>query len=142
MVNLLNHNVSTFIISMITLMVLYLDDIRIIFLNKGEDKSVDFILVFCMVVFIIELLISSYSMPGYLWSFFFWLDLISCLSMPMDIEFVVEYFSGEADNLIFQTDDASNVARVGRASRVGTRAGRYIKLVKLIKIVKVGKFFA
>lgn len=62
--------------------------------------------------------------------------------MPTDIYFIVEYFSGESDSLIFQTDDASNVARVGRASRVGTRAGRYIKLVKLIKIVKVGKFFS
>ena len=95
-----------------------------------------------MVVFIIELCVSSYSLPGYLWSFFFWLDLISVMSMPMDINLFVEWFSGESDNLIFQTDDASNVARVGRASRVGTRAGRYIKLVKLIKIVKVGKFFS
>lgn len=127
---------------MITLMVLYLDDIRIIFLDKNQDRVCDFILLLCMLVFIVELVVSSYSLPGYLWSFFFWLDLISVMSMPMDIYFFVEWFSGESDNLIFQTDDASNVARVGRASRVGTRAGRYIKLVKLIKIVKVGKFFS
>ena len=53
----------------------------------------------------------------------------------------MEFISGDSESLILQTDDASNVARVGRASKVGTKAGRYIKLVKLIRIVKVAKFF-
>lgn len=86
------------------------------------------------------MIIQSFCISDYLWSFFFWLDLISLLSMPMDIYFFVQYITG-GNEIILQTDDASNVARVGRASRVGTRAGRYIKLVKLIRIIKVAKFF-
>ena len=59
--------------------------------------------------------------------------------MPFDIYFVVETFQGDQnDNILIQTDDASNVARLGRSSKVGTKAGRYIKLVK---IVRVAKFF-
>lgn len=114
---------------------------RIIFFTKDQDIIVDIILVFCVFIFLIEGVISSYALPDYLWSFFFWLDLISLLSMPIDIYFVMEFISGDSESLILQTDDASNVARVGRASKVGTKAGRYIKLVKLIRIVKVAKFF-
>ena len=66
--------------------------------------------------------------------------MLSLVSMPLDIYFVIWFLEGEG-SLINQTDDAQNVARVGRASRVGTKAGRYIKLVKLIRIVRVAKFF-
>jgi hypothetical protein len=135
-------NITTAFISIITIIVLYVDDFRIITVVRDEDIHIDLLLIFCIIVFIMELIISTYALPGYTWSFFFWLDVISILSMPMDIYFVMEYFSGQSDDLIFQTDDASNVARVGRASRVGTKAGRYIKLVKLIKIIKVSKFFS
>ena len=135
-------NVTTVFISVITLLVLYADDYRVITVAREEDIYVDFVLVFCVIIFLIELGLSTYALPGYTWSFFFWLDVISILSMPLDIYFVTDYFTEKSDNLIFQTDDASNVARVGRASRVGTKAGRYLKLVKLIKIIKVTKFIS
>lgn len=93
-----------------------------------------------MLIFILEMFIQIMCLQDYLWSFFFWLDMISILSMPLDVYFVVQILTGDTDSMIYQTDDASNVARVGRASRVGTKAGRYIKLVKLIRIIKVAKF--
>jgi hypothetical protein len=138
----LMSNITTVFISIITIIVLYADDFRIIAVVRDEDMYIDILLICSIIVFVMELIISTYALPGYPWSFFFWLDVISILSMPMDIYVVMEYFSGQSDDLIFQTDDASNVARVGRASRVGTKAGRYIKLVKLIKIIKVSKFFS
>ena len=55
----------------ITLLVLYADDLRIIFFTKDQDIIVDIILVFCVFIFLIEGVISSYALPDYLWSFFF-----------------------------------------------------------------------
>jgi hypothetical protein len=75
-----------------------------------------------------------------MWSFFFWLDLISLVNIPIDIYFIVGLFQ-DHDDFIGSTDDASNVARLGRSSKVGTKAGRYIKLIKLVKLVRVAKFF-
>lgn len=141
MANFIQHNYTTLFISMLTLVVLYGDDIRIVFLNQTEDLVIDIIILGCMSVFVIELLIQSYCLPDYLFSFFFWLDIISLFSMPLDVYFIMQYISGQEESLLLQTDDASNVAKVGRASRVGTKAGRYIKLIKLIRIVKVAKFF-
>ena len=141
MARFIQHNYTTLVVSLITLIVLYADDFRVVFLDKSHDVIIDGVLLFCLTIFTVELAIQSYCLPDYLWSFFFWLDLIAVLSMPMDIYFIMQYLSGQSESLILQTDDASNVARVGRASRVGTKAGRYIKLVKLIRIVKVAKFF-
>lgn len=135
------HNNTTVFVSFITLLVLYADDLRIVFLQKDQDIYVDIVLVVCVVIFFLEGVFSTIALTDYLWSFFFWLDLISLLSMPLDIYFIMKYISGESESVIQQTDDASNVARVGRASKVGTRAGRFVKLVKLIRIVKVAKFF-
>jgi len=91
-----------------------------------------------MLVFITEIIVQSYSLKDYLWSFFFWLDMLSILSMPLELYFVIQFISGNSEDALLQTDDASVVASLGgRASRIGTKVGRYIKL---IKIVKIGKF--
>ena len=138
MMKFIQHSYVTIFISLITLIVLYVDDIRIIFLDMSFDFYVDIFLVFCMLVFITEIIIQSYSLKDYLWSFFFWLDMLSILSMPLELYFVIQFISGNSEDALLQTDDASVVASLGgRASRIGTKVGRYIKL---IKIVKIGKF--
>ena len=138
MMKFIQHSYVTIFISLITLIVLYVDDIRIIFLDMSFDFYVDIFLVFCMLVFITEIIVQSYSLKDYLWSFFFWLDMLSILSMPLELYFVIQFISGNSEDALLQTDDASVVASLGgRASRIGTKVGRYIKL---IKIVKIGKF--
>ena len=74
---------------MITIIVLYADDIRIAFLDKSWDFLVDCLLLASMLIFLVEMLIQSYCLTDYLGSFFFWLDLISLMSMPLDVYFVM-----------------------------------------------------
>jgi len=89
----------------------------------------------------VEFVVQIICLPDYPWSFFFWLDVLSLISMPSDIYFFMQFLSGDQEDIVSQTDEATNVARLGRSSKIGTKAGRYIKLVKLIKIVRVAKFF-
>ena len=83
------HNKTMIFISVITLLVLYADDFRNIFCNKYQDVYVDCIIVMCMLIFVLEMIIQIMCLQDYLWSFFFWLDLVSILSMPLDIYFIV-----------------------------------------------------
>ena len=94
------HNYTTMFVSFITLLVLYADDIRIVFLEKNQDIYVDIVLVICVVIFLLEGVFSTVALNDYLWSFFFWLDLISLLSMPLDIYFIMKYISGESESVI------------------------------------------
>jgi hypothetical protein len=67
-------------------------------------------------------------------SFFFWLDILSTLSLIFDIGWISDglFEAGDAGN-------ASKIARAGRASRIGTRAGRIVRIVRLIRLVKLYK---
>jgi hypothetical protein len=67
-------------------------------------------------------------------SFFFWLDILSTISLIFDIGWISDglFEAGDAGN-------ASKIARAGRASRIGTRAGRIVRIVRLIRLVKLYK---
>jgi hypothetical protein len=46
-----------------------------------------------MIIFTLEILLYSYSKEAYVFSFFFWLDVISTLSLIQDIGWFMEAFS-------------------------------------------------
>ncbi len=86
-----------------------------------------------MVLFIIELVLQSICKSDYFLGFFFWLDLISSLSLIFDI--------GYLSDMIFQLGASDGtkglqLARAGRTGRVGTRAARIVRIVRLVKLYK------
>jgi len=60
-----------------------------------------------MSIFLLELVLSSIAIQGYLFSFFFWLDILSTLSMLMDINMFTD--------VVFSMYDVENVAALRRA---------------------------
>lgn len=53
--------------------------------NRSADIVFDVITIFALIVFTIEIILNMISKPGYPWSFFFWLDFISTISLIIDI---------------------------------------------------------
>ena len=49
----------------------------------------------CMSLFTLEIIIRSYAQEEYVYSFFFWLDIISTVSMIPDIPWIWEPIIGE-----------------------------------------------
>jgi len=64
-------------------------------------------------------------------SFYFWLDLISTLSIVIEMNLVIQ--KGTAGNF----DPA-----VGKASMAGAKAARVIRMVRLIRLAKLYKYFS
>jgi len=71
-----------------TLYALFFDDLRIIFLGKDEDDIVYGFTIFVMLLFGLEIVLNSIVDPSYINSFFFWLDIISTISMFFDIGWI------------------------------------------------------
>lgn len=90
-----------------------------------------------MAAFTIEIIICSIAKKGYWLGFFFWLDIISTLSLLLDIGWVSESLFGSSGSS--SASSAASLARAGRASRVGTKAGRIVRIVRLIRLVKLYK---
>lgn len=71
---------------LITIYALIGDDIRILAFDKSHDDTFLWLNVASLTFFITELLFSSIGVKGYFGSFFFWLDLLSTVSVVTDIE--------------------------------------------------------
>ena len=70
----------------VTIYALIGDDIRILAFNKDHDDVFLALNILALSLFLIELLLSSIGINEYFGSFFFWLDLLSTLSIVTDIE--------------------------------------------------------
>lgn len=87
-----------------------------------------------MGVFTIEIIVTSIFIEGYFFSFFFFLDIISTVSIIFDVNFL--------SDLIFGTQNSSSLTQLAaqsKASRAATRAVRIVKLIRVIRIIKLYK---
>lgn len=96
----------------------------------------------------IELILASIGYDDYLFSFFFWLDLVSSLSLVTDIEPIMSWLFGssyddEKDPTTEGGPDAgsTSLARASRGARIGTKAGRISRVVRLIRLIRIIKLF-
>ena len=134
--NIIDNTYVVIFMTLITVYALYFDDIRMIFLPKNLDDIFYGITLVGMICFTLEILIAGYAKDDYLYSFFFWLDIVSTVSMIPDCGWIWDPMIGDSGNA--NADDATDLAKSSRASRV-IRVIRIIRLIRLIRIVKLYK---
>ena len=123
--------------TIITIYALFFDDIRIIYFPRSQDDYFFGITLFGMICFAIEIFFASIAKEQYFNGFFFWLDLVSTLSMIPDCGWIWDPMIG----LIGGGGGSSDVADLSKTSRPArvTRVIRVIRLIRLIRIVKLYK---
>ena len=121
-----------------TIFVLFADNIKLMTAAKTVDA--DFILInaICLFAFIGEFILNTWSktyvtgcapfaFKGYMFTFFWWLDLIAILSMLPDIPWIAEPLGmGGISSSLSSTNKLS-------------KAGRVVRLVRLVRLVKLYK---
>ena len=120
--------------SIVTFYALFFDDIRILTLPMEADLTADIITVLCIFLYTIELFLATIAVEGYFFSFYFWVDLISLISMLPDVTFIVNAIEGG----FAAADGASDIAKTGRATKV-VKVIRIIRIIRLLRIVKIYK---
>jgi hypothetical protein len=99
----------------LTIFALFFDDLRIIFFTAKDDDYFFTISCICLFFFTFEIMIASYAIKGYWNSFFFWLDVVSTLSLIPDIGWIMDAMTGQSSSS--KAEDASSVAKTSRAGR-------------------------
>lgn len=84
-------------------------------------------------IFLIEIVLSWIAYEEYGFSFFFFLDLISSLSIILDIGILTDLIENSSSYSI------SRVAASSRTTRVATRVVRIVKLFRIIRVMKLYK---
>mmetsp|Transcript_139076 Transcript_139076/g.361363 ORF Transcript_139076/g.361363 Transcript_139076/m.361363 type:complete len:967 (-) Transcript_139076:170-3070(-) len=125
---------------LLTIYALVGDDFRLLWTHKSADSTFDYMVVTCIFIFSFECIISVLGKADYLWSFFFWLDMISTVSLVLDITVVSEWML----NAIRSDEDGAEGAgevRGGRAAKIGAKAGRVVRVLRLVRILKLYKAY-
>ena len=120
--------------TVVTFYALFMDDIRYLWMPKSADETVDICTIICMSLYLIELFLGIIAVENYFLSFYFWVDLISLLSMIPDISFLLEEIEGG----IGGAGDGADVAKTGRATRV-IKIIRIVRLIRLLRVMKIYK---
>lgn len=126
---LLDNSLFELTVSLATVFALFGDDIRLAATDRPSDIYFDVGNSIVIVLFIFEIYVTCKVRKHFLFSFFFWLDLVSTLTLILDITFV---------SALLYTDPAASTlsfASVGRAGRVGTKAGRIVRIIKIFRIL-------
>ena len=133
-------NISTDDLLMyMTLFVLFGDNIKLLAAPKELDAGFEIANSICMFFFIVEFLAntwvktqieswSPFRFKGYLFTFFWYLDIISIVSMWFDISWIANPMG------------MGNIAnQVGGQNANLTKAGRVARLVRLVRLVRLYK---
>mmetsp|Transcript_49453 Transcript_49453/g.96719 ORF Transcript_49453/g.96719 Transcript_49453/m.96719 type:complete len:836 (-) Transcript_49453:780-3287(-) len=124
----------------VTLYVLFGDEIRLLFLPPSVDNFFIVLNTIALLLFVVELILNSWvkseiscrerKIRGFLFNFFFWLDLLAIISMIPDVPWLSSYLSSFAISAF--------PARSGRIT-LGVRAGRVVRMARIVRVVKLYK---
>lgn len=130
MVAFLDNGYVTIAVSIVTLWALFGDDFRVIFGNKETDWIFNILTLICFGIFCVEIILSSTYKDDYINSFFFYLDVISTVTLLFDIDWI--------SSSVFNSSSSGGAAK---AAKVGTRATRIIRILRLIRLIRVVKLY-
>ena len=89
--------------TIVTLYALFGDDLKLAFFPKSADETFNMITSMVLGIFVVEITINALTQENYFNSFYFWLDVISTISLITDITWIWNAIIGQDEDY-----DASN----------------------------------
>ncbi|GAB4816167.1 hypothetical protein N2152v2_003213 [Parachlorella kessleri] len=133
----------TLVSLVITLMVLYSDDLRTAAAPPSADAGFRNFTIFCLAFFAAELLLSSAAKPRYFLGFYFLIDCVATASLLFDIPDFMALLTGDhAGSGAAGTTSLGQVTSEGQSNLRAARIAQVIRVVRLIRIVKLYKIYA
>lgn len=87
--DILDSNIELLIMAIFTCFALFGSDLKVIFLRPKDDDIFNGIYLFVLILFLVEFFCNWYVKPSYVSTFFFWLDLMSIISMFLEIDWIL-----------------------------------------------------
>jgi len=127
----INHNVTQVALGVMLIVSLFLVDIWVL-ANPSNDADVfrEVILTLAFVMFVFECAGLSLVRSSYLYSFFWYMDILGTASMLLDLDWVGIRIEDSG-----QAGDSTNLLRAARAAKIGAKSGRLAKLMRLFRVL-------
>jgi murein L,D-transpeptidase YafK len=104
-------------------------------MSKEQDFSVGVANMVLFGIFMIEILMNIKT-EGYFCSFYFYLDLISTVTLLLDVDIITDALFNQSSSSSFQVN---TLIAKSKASRAAARAVRVVKIFRLARVAKLYK---
>ena len=140
---IVDGKIVAIVMAIITIWVLFGDDIRLLATSKPADTGFFASFFLCLLLFIIEIIANSIFIQDYKFTFFFWLDVVATISLIPDIPMIRDAFLGLFGVKLYSVsiDYDTSAIRNTLAQSYTTRAIQTIRYIRLVRIVKLYKYF-
>lgn len=127
----------------ITVYCLFGDDVRQIAFNAEADPVFYILTIISFFAFCVEAVLSCYVRDDYWLGFYFWLDIISTISLIADVGWIMDAIAGTSSTggNGSNVQQATKMARAGRGARIGTKAARLARIIRLIRLLRIVKLY-
>jgi len=129
---LVDHPLFIGLTTCLTIYALIGDDVRMVSTDKPDDDYFNVATLVCLGIFAIEITMSCVGKEDYFMGFFFLLDVISTMSLVLDLTWVNDALMGEDEY------DPEHL-KISMTARLGARSARIIRVIRLVRLVKLYK---
>jgi Ion transport protein len=130
------------LMSVVTLYSLFGSDINNLAFGVDVDPIFWTMSAIALALFSLEIILACGAKEGYLGNFYFWLDLISTVSLITDIGWIMNAMLGISSSGGGQNaKQAAQYAKASQGTRIGTRAGRVARVIRLIRLIRIVKLY-
>jgi hypothetical protein len=84
-----------------------------------------------ILIFTVEIILSSLCRPGYFFRFYFWMDLVASFSLLCDIPSFVDFITFDADD----SNRHLTLDRISKAAQAGARAARIMQVISVLQLL-------
>ena len=122
------------VVTLLIFYALFSDDLKLILFRPDASVYFDIMIFVSMMIFTLEIVISLFADKEYFLSFYFFLDIISTLTMLLDLSVVSKNFTGPYGSL-------NNLFRSAKTAKIGARAGRITRVIRVVGVLRLSKIF-
>ena len=139
----MDHWIVTTISTTLIMYALFSDDIKIAFFPKSADPVFNVLTCVVLVIFAIEIMLNAVCQDNYFNSFYFWLDVISTITLIADITWVWNAMIGLTEDYEASTpEEAAHLAKTVPDRHFGTtRVSRFTNVIRLVRLIRIGRLW-
>lgn len=87
---IVDSNFFVIFFMILTVFIMFITDIQNGWLPASSDNAIDYLQTIILLLFTLEIVVTCFAKEGYVNSFFFWLDVVSTISIIQDIGFMFD----------------------------------------------------
>jgi len=134
----LNHSLTKTILILLTIWSLFADELKLLLTTKESDNAFSISIIIVQIIFLIDLIASCIYFEGYRLGFYFWIDLLSIITMLLDIHWFYDII---LKNISTNSTFPKNEILHSNNAKVGSRAIRILRIIRLLRIIRISKFY-